>query len=60
MRLYVLEKMNPIVTPKLYTKISGIMAVYKRYPTKMDYERVAKELVGKYPFLSCPLSGHVS
>ncbi len=37
-----------------------MMLFYKRYPTKGDYENVAQEIAGKYPFLKSPLDPAVS
>lgn len=54
------EKMTPSNTAKFYTRISGIMSMYKRYPAREGYDRVAREIVKKYPFLKNPISGHVS
>ncbi len=45
---------------RLATTIAGIMATYTRYPKKEEYTRVAREVIQKYPFLKCPMSGDVS
>ena len=52
--------MCPSITAKFYTLISNVMAMYTRSPKREDYDRVSRELVKKYPFLKCPLSGRVS
>ena len=52
--------MNSSLTAKLYTIVAGIMSIYKRYPKREDYDRVARSLVAKYPFLRSPISGHIS
>jgi len=36
------------------------MAVYKRYPSPADFDRVSREIVQKYPFMRNPISDHVS
>ena len=53
-------KMNSVTTAKFYTRIAGVMAIYKRYPKREDYDRVARGIVRKYPFMRSPISGHVS
>ena len=45
---------------KLVTRIAHVMFDYKRYPTRKEYERVAKQLVDKYPFLASPFDRDVS
>ena len=52
--------MTTSLTAKFYTRVSGIMSIYKRYPKREDYDRVARAIVQKYPFLRNPISGHVS
>ena len=44
---------------KFVTTIAGVMALYRRKPRAADYERVAREIVQKYPFIRDPISGHV-
>lgn len=56
----IIGKMCPSITAKFYTKITNVMSMYKRYPKRYDYDRIARAIVDKYPFLRCPLSGHVS
>ena len=55
-----LGKITSSLTAKFYTRVSGIMSIYKRYPKREDYDRVARAVVQKYPFLRNPISGHVS
>ena len=52
--------MTDNVTAKFYTRIAGVMSMYQRYPKREDYDRVARAVVHKYPFLKNPISGHVS
>ena len=54
------EILNTKLLPKLHTKLAATMASYKRYPDHYDYDRVAKEVIKKHPFLKCPFSDHVS
>ena len=52
--------MNSATSAKFYTRIAGIMSMYKRYPKREDYDRVARSVVKRYPFMKNPISGHVS
>ena len=52
--------MTPLTAAKFYTRISGVMAMYKRFPKREDYDRVARAIVDEYPFLKNPISGYVS
>jgi hypothetical protein len=45
---------------QFFSTIAGIMASYKRYPSRREYEEVAWAVVRKYPFLNSPLDGDVS
>ena len=50
-----MKSLPPKLLAKLCTRIANVMLMYKRYPNRQDYERVASELVNKYPFISSPL-----
>jgi len=36
------------------------MAIYKTYPNRVDYDRIARAIIQKFPFLKNPINGHVS
>ena len=55
-----LKQLQPRQQAKLITRIANVMLLYKRYPTKLDYENVARDLVAKYPFLKSPINPYVS
>ena len=47
--------MTRLTAAKFYTRISGVMAMYKRFPKREDYDRVARAIVNEYPFLKNPI-----
>lgn len=55
-----LKNLQPLQQAHFYTRIANVMLLYKRYPTKGDYENVAREIGIKYPFLKSPLDPVVS
>lgn len=57
-----LKNLQPKMLAKLCTRFANVMLMYKRYPSKKDYEHVAQQIVQKYPFLASPLDpdSHVS
>ena len=55
-----MKQVQPWQLAKLVTRIAHVMFDYKRYPTRKEYERVAQQLVDKYPFLTSPLDRDVS
>ena len=42
---------------KMCTVIAKQMVVYKLYPTKMDYNTIAQQMLEEYPFLNSLLGG---
>lgn len=55
-----LKDLQPPQQANFYTRIANVMLLYKRYPTKTDFETVAREVGVKYPFLKSPLDPVVS
>lgn len=55
-----LKKLHPNQQSKLCTRIAHVMLLYKQYPTKVEFENVARELIAKYPFLKSPVDPYVS
>ena len=55
-----LKELQPLQQANFYTRIANMMLLYKRYPTKTDFENVAREVGVKYPFLKSPLDPVVS
>ena len=55
-----LKSLQPSQQANFYTRIANVMLLYKRYPTRGDYENVAREIARKYPFLKSPLDPVVS
>lgn len=55
-----LKQLQPKQQGKLITRVAHVMLLYKRYPSKRDYENVARELIAKYPFLKSPIDPYVS
>lgn len=55
-----LKNLQPLQQASFYTRIANVMLLYKRYPTKVDFENVAREIGMKYPFLKSPLDPVVS
>ena len=47
-----MQTFQPKQLAKLFTRVANVMLMYKRYPTKRDYEQVARQTVEKYPFLA--------
>ena len=50
-----MRNLQPKLLAKFYTRIANVMLIYKRYPSKKDYEQVGQQMVQKYPFLSLPV-----
>lgn len=55
-----LKQLQPKQLAKFITRIANVMLLYKRYPTRNDYQSVARQVVSKYPFLKSPLDPTVS
>ena len=55
-----LQSMPPLAMAKFLTRIASVMLLYKRCPSDEDYERVASEIVARYPFMLSPIEGTVS
>ena len=46
-----MKQLSPKLQAKLYMRIANVMFMYKRYPTKDEYQSVARQVIEKYPFL---------
>ena len=55
-----LRALQPNQVVKFITRIANVMFLYKRYPKKCEYERVAQQVVKKYSFLESPVHPYVS
>ena len=55
-----LQVLQPNQVAKFITRIANVMFLYKRYPRRSEYERVAQQVVKKYSFLESPVHPYVS
>ena len=55
-----LKDLQPLQQANFYTRIANVMVLYKRYPTKTEFENVARKVGVRYPFLKSPLDPVVS
>ena len=55
-----LRVLQPNQVARLITRLDNAMFLYKRYPKRCEYERVAQQVIQKYPFLKSPIHPYVS
>ena len=55
-----LKSLQPKQFAKFMSRIANVMFLYKRYPTRREYERVGQQVIKEYPFLSSPMDPYVS
>lgn len=54
------KDMSITATRTFYTTVARAMFVHKRYPSSIEFDAVARLIVGKFPFLKSPIGdGHV-